>query len=139
MLHSQHFSSMDEKKCGHTWTTVNLSWTGEYVSFPSSFFHRGYFKMKSNMIIVTAQLFALDNGSSPNHPSKHLVLKNSMDAVNNGMLTIDLTRLSEDVLQGGIYVTPSVSFHHAYPLVVFGSRLNQTDRFTGPNLAGFLI
>ena len=77
---------------------MDLSRTGEYVSFPSSFFHRGYLKMNSNMIVVTAQLFALDNGSSPNHPSRHLATKNSMDAVNNGMLTIDLTRLSKDVL-----------------------------------------
>ena len=54
--------------------------------------------MKSNQIVVTAQLFASDNGSSPNHPSRHLASKNSMDAVNTGMVTIDLTRLSEDVL-----------------------------------------
>ena len=92
------FSSFHEKKCAHTWQSVNLSRTGEFVSFPSSFFHRGYFKMKENQIVVTAQLFASDNGSSPNHPSRHLASKNSMDAVNNGMLTIDLTRLSEDVL-----------------------------------------
>ncbi len=63
------FSSIDEKKCAHTWRSVNLSRTGEFVSFPSSFFHQGYFKMKSNMIVVTAKLFASDNGSSPNHPS----------------------------------------------------------------------
>ena len=84
---------MDDKKYSHTWTTVDLSQTGEHVSFPSSFFHQGYFKMNSNMIVVTAQLFASDNGSSPNHPSRHLEPKNSMNAVNNGMLTIDLTRL----------------------------------------------
>ena len=95
--------------------------------------------MNSNMIIVTAQLFASDNGSSPNHPSRHLASKNSMNAVNNGMLTIDLTRLGKDVLLRWDTLTPSVSFHHASPLVVFGSTLNQTDRFTGPNLAGFLI
>ena len=92
------YSSFDEKKCAHTWQSVNLSRTGEFVSFPSSFFHRGYFKMKENQIVVTAQLFASDNGSSPNHPSRHLASKNSMDAVNTGMVTIDLTRLSEDVL-----------------------------------------
>ena len=33
------FSFMDDKKCSHTWTTVDLSQTGEHVSFPSSFFH----------------------------------------------------------------------------------------------------
>ncbi len=91
------FSSMDDKKCSHTWTTIDLSRTGQYVSFPYSFFHRGYFKMNSNMIVVTAQLFASDNGSSPNHPSRHLALKNSMNSVNNGMLTIDLTILQDCV------------------------------------------
>jgi hypothetical protein len=54
--------------------------------------------MNSNMIIVTAQLFASGNGSFQNHSSRHLVSKNSMNAVNNGMLTIDLTRLCKDVL-----------------------------------------
>ena len=52
-----------------------------------------------------------------------------MNATDNGMLTIDLSRLGKDVLLRWDTLTPSVSFHHANPLVVFRLTLNQTDRF----------
>ncbi len=66
------FCTADEKKCNHQWTTIDINRTGEYVIFPSTFFHRGYFEPGSMKVVVTAHLFASSNGSSPNQPGRYL-------------------------------------------------------------------
>ena len=70
------FCTAEEKKCNHQWTTIDINRTGEYVIFPSSFFHRGYFESGSTKVVVTAQLFASSNGSSPNQPGRYLSSSN---------------------------------------------------------------
>ncbi len=56
------FSSVEKKRCSHGWTDIDLKHTGQYVNFPSFFFHCGYFQKDSNKVVVTAQLFASPNG-----------------------------------------------------------------------------
>jgi hypothetical protein len=56
------FTSRKEKKCGHPVNKVSLDNIGEYVVFPSRWYHRGYYSNKSDKVVYTAQLFAM--GSS---------------------------------------------------------------------------
>ena len=96
---------------------------GEYVIFPSSFFHRGYFEPGSTKVVVTAQLFASSNGSSPNQPGRYLSSSNSMNDTVRGVLIYDITSLSNDVL---------TDWDSSYPVATFppcksfgGSRINR--------------
>ncbi len=112
----------EEKKCNHQWTTIDIN-TGEYVAFPSSFSHRGYFQADSTKVVVTAQLFASSNGSSPNQPGRYLSSSNSMNDTVRGVLIYDITSLSNDVL---------TDWDSSYPIATFppckffgGVRINQ--------------
>ncbi len=58
--------SSNEKICRHQVTRVKLNQAGNYIVFPSRFYHRGYYKNNSNMTYYTAQLFCtlvLDNAA----------------------------------------------------------------------------
>ena len=56
------FTSRKEKKCDHPVNKVSLDNVGEYVVFPSRWYHHGYYNIKSDKEFYTAQLFAM--GSS---------------------------------------------------------------------------
>jgi hypothetical protein len=94
------FASLSDKRCDHVWGEIHLSEVGDYVVFPSSFFHRGYFPQDSKNVVVTAQLFASSNGSSTNQPERHSPSTNSMSHIHRGQLRLsdDLTSLAQDVL-----------------------------------------
>jgi hypothetical protein len=51
------FNSRNMKICQHEVENFALDTFGKYVMFPSRFFHRGYYKIMSNMTYYTAQLF----------------------------------------------------------------------------------
>ena len=53
------FTSRKEKKCDHPVNKVSLGNVGEYVVFPSRWYHHGYYNIKSNKVFYTAQLFAM--------------------------------------------------------------------------------
>jgi len=54
---SKCFTSSNEKICEHKVNAVKLDMVGDFVVFPSRFFHRGYYTIASNMTYYTAQLF----------------------------------------------------------------------------------
>ncbi len=94
------FASLLDKRCDHVWGEINLSEVGDYVVFPSSFFHRGYFPRDSKNVVVTAQLFASSNGSSTNQLEQHSLSTNLMSHIHRDQLHLsdDLTSLAQDVL-----------------------------------------
>jgi len=54
---SKCFTSSNEKICEHKVNAVKLDMVGDFVVFPSRFFHRGNYTIDSNMAYYTAQLF----------------------------------------------------------------------------------
>jgi hypothetical protein len=56
-VNSKCFTSTNEKICEHKVNVVKLNTVGDFVVFPSRFFHRGYYTIASNMTYYTAQLF----------------------------------------------------------------------------------
>jgi hypothetical protein len=51
------FTSSNDNQCDHNVTTVKLDEVGDYVVFPSRFYHCGYYRIASNKTYYTAQLF----------------------------------------------------------------------------------
>jgi hypothetical protein len=51
------FSSTNLKICENKLNAVELDTVGDFVVFPSRFYHRGYYRIASNMTYYTAQLF----------------------------------------------------------------------------------
>ncbi len=57
------FTSTNKKICEHQVNTIKLDTVGDFAVFPSRSYHRGYYRIASNMTYYTAQLFCkiLDN------------------------------------------------------------------------------
>ena len=51
------FNTFKKKTCFHPTEMVTLNHVGQYVIFPSRWWHRGYFQIRSNTTYYTAQLF----------------------------------------------------------------------------------
>jgi hypothetical protein len=51
------FTSTNQKICEHKVNAVKLDTVGDFVVFPSRFYHCGYYRIASNMTNYTAQLF----------------------------------------------------------------------------------
>jgi hypothetical protein len=49
---------LTKKKCDHEILNVQINNLGDYVLFPSVWYHQGYFKDCGDMICMAAQLFA---------------------------------------------------------------------------------
>ena len=56
-IDSNCFTSRNDKICEHEVNAVILDMVGDFVVFPSRFYHRGYYWISSNMTYYTAQLF----------------------------------------------------------------------------------
>jgi hypothetical protein len=56
-IDSNCFTSSNDKICEHEVNAVILDMVGDFVVFPSRFYHRGYYWISSNMTYYTAQLF----------------------------------------------------------------------------------
>jgi len=54
---SKCFTSSNDKICEHNVNAVELDMVGDYIVFPSRWYHRGYYTIASNMTYSTAQLF----------------------------------------------------------------------------------
>ncbi len=65
------FTSRKEKKCDHPVNKVLLDNVGEYVVFPSRWYHHGYYNIKSDKVFYTAQLFAM--GSSKPEARQNII------------------------------------------------------------------
>ena len=67
---SKCFNTSLVKKCLHMIRKVSLCQLGQYVIFPSRWWHRGYYTINSGLMYVTAQLFctaAMSMDSSSRH------------------------------------------------------------------------
>jgi len=51
------FTSTNEKICEHKVNAIKLDTVGDFIVFPSRFYHRGYYRIASDMTYYTAQLF----------------------------------------------------------------------------------
>ncbi len=51
------FASDNKTICEHKVNAIELDTVGDFVVFSSRFYHRGYYKIASNMTCYTAQLF----------------------------------------------------------------------------------
>jgi hypothetical protein len=51
------FTSSNDKQCDHNVTTIKLDEVGDFVVFPSRFYHCGYYRIPSSKIYYTTQLF----------------------------------------------------------------------------------
>jgi hypothetical protein len=51
------FTSTNKKICEHEVNAVKLDRVGDFIVFPSRFYHRGYYRIASNMTYYTVQLF----------------------------------------------------------------------------------
>ena len=53
------FDSCRNKLCSHKTDNVPLNHVGQYVIFPSRWWHRGYYEIRSEKMYYTAQLFCV--------------------------------------------------------------------------------
>jgi hypothetical protein len=67
------FPNYRQAKCNHSHHSVSLNKVGEYVAFPSMWYHHGYFSVKPKKTVIQAQLFAIH---SPD-PAKERLTRNA--------------------------------------------------------------
>ena len=75
--------------------TVALDNVGEYVVFPSQWYHRGYYNIKSDKVFYTAQLFAM--GSSKPEAWQNITRKVNRDMIQGHVAESKLRELTEDL------------------------------------------
>ena len=92
--------------CDHIKNTVPINNLGDYVVFPSKCFHQGYFNTDSDMVYVTAQLFARPTISIACDQLTRLHTK-QLDFIQNNFNNGTVTALSNDIFfRTGILPTP---------------------------------
>jgi hypothetical protein len=88
-------TSRKEKKCDHPVNTVALDIVGDYVVFPSRWYHHGYYNIKSNKVFYTAQLF--DKGSFKPETWQNITRKVNTDMIQGHVAESQLRELTEDL------------------------------------------
>ena len=90
---------------------VSLDNVGEYVVFPSRWYHHGYYNIESDKVFYTAQLFAM--GSSKPEAWQNITRKVNGDMIQGHVAEAKLRELTEDLCMTiGIQLTLSICFHH---------------------------
>jgi hypothetical protein len=84
-----------EKKCDHTLSKVALDKVGEYVVFPSRWYHRGYYNIESDIVFYTAQLFTM--GSSKPEAWQNITHKVNADMIHGHVAESQLRELTENL------------------------------------------
>jgi hypothetical protein len=74
---------------------VALDNVGEYVVFPSRWYHHGYYNIKSDKIFYTAQLFAM--GSSKPEAWQNITRKVNRNMIQGHVAESKLRELTEDL------------------------------------------
>jgi hypothetical protein len=72
-------TSRKEKKCDHPASKVALDNVGEYVVFPSRWYYRDCYNIKSDKVFYTAQLFSM--GSSKTEAWQNITRKVNVDMI----------------------------------------------------------
>jgi hypothetical protein len=89
------FNSRTEKGCDNPVNKVALDNVGEYVVFPSRWFHHGYYNIRSNKVFYTAQLFAM--GSSKPEAWQNITRKVNKNMIQGHLPELKLRELTEDL------------------------------------------
>ncbi len=88
---------LQQAECDHTIQKATLNLVGEYVAFPSMWYHHGYYSIKPTHTVFQAQLFAIH---SPD-PTKDRLTRNTtkMDYFVKGRIDItSLDKLTEELV-----------------------------------------
>ncbi len=93
------YIGIGEKLCSHPWKEHQLITTGEYILFPSNWFHRGYFNRRWRSVYIQAQLFAVPSGNQRMDWSTcSLSQGNKFDYVDGMLYMSTIRELSQDLL-----------------------------------------
>ena len=73
-----------DRECNHNHRQASLNKVGEYVVFPSMWYHHGYFSVKRRKTVIQAQLFAMPTRNPTAQRSTRFTTK--MDAFIHGRI-----------------------------------------------------
>jgi hypothetical protein len=88
---------LQQAECDHTIQKATLNHVGNYVVFPSMWYHHGYYSITPRKTVIQAQLFAMH---SPN-PTKERLTRNTtkMNFLRKGRIDrTSLDRLTKDLV-----------------------------------------
>jgi hypothetical protein len=88
-------NSRKEKGCDHPVNKVTFDNVGEYVVFPSRWYHHGYYNIKSDKVFYTAQLFAM--GSSKPEAWQNIIRKVNRNMIQGHVAESILREHTEDL------------------------------------------
>lgn len=88
---------LPETECDHTLQKATLNHVGEYVVFPSMWYHHGYFSITPRKTVIQVQLFGMH---SPNPTKERLTrLNTNMNSIIKGRIdTPSLNTLTKDLV-----------------------------------------
>jgi hypothetical protein len=89
------FTSSNDKQCDHNATTIKLDEVGDYVVFPSKFYHRGYYSISSNTTYYTAQLFCKVTENCK--VWTNVTRKVNQNMIQGHVIELRLTQLTQDI------------------------------------------
>jgi hypothetical protein len=93
------FTSSNDKHCDHNVTIVKLDEVGDYLVFPSRFYHRGYYRITSNKTYYTTQLFCIATESSK--AWQNVTRKVNQNMIPGRIIELRLTPLTQDIRNNG--------------------------------------
>jgi hypothetical protein len=88
------FTISNDKQCDHKVTTIKLDEVGDYLVFPSRFYHCGYYTITSNKTYYTAQLFCKATDCNARQNVTRKVNKNVIPGC---VIDLRLTHLTQDI------------------------------------------
>jgi hypothetical protein len=88
-------TSSNDKQCDHNVTTVKLDEVGDYLVFPSRFYHRGYYRITSNKTYYTTQLFCKATESF--NAWQNVTRKVNQNMIPGRIIDLRLTHLMQDI------------------------------------------
>jgi hypothetical protein len=89
------FTSSNDKQCDHNVTTVELDEVGDFVVFPSRFYHCGYYRIASNKTYYTAKLFCKVSENCEVWPN--VTRKVNQNMIQGRIQELRLTQLTHDI------------------------------------------
>ncbi len=89
------FTSSNDKQCDYNVTTVKLDEVGDFVVFPSRFYHRGYYRIASNKTYYTTQLFCKVSENCEAWPN--VTWKVNQNMIQGCVKELRLTQLTQDI------------------------------------------
>jgi hypothetical protein len=89
------FTSSSNKHFDHNVTTIKLDEVGDYLLFPSRFYHRGYYRITSNKTHYTAQL--LFKATESFKARQNVTRKVNQNMIPGRIIELRLTPLTQDI------------------------------------------